>query len=292
MSSKLSGLTATTSVVDADLLYTAKSPFGSSDSKKITLANFKTSIFNSPCFITGDAGTYDKYLFVKTSPAVVNQGGIILSNVDATTAGYNGFKMTSTFNSLTASSVFSMGFVELNATETFTSNSSGFLNFYNNSGSGYMYARVPLFSSSSMSSIYNTISIGSNTTLTSITQALGVAGNLITSPYQNNGYTAGLFFANTDDNATKPKWGIWGRMTGSGTSIFMGTSSDYATGITNSLEINPTGKIIMNASTTAGASLNVPSGTAPSSPVNGDMWFDGTNFKAQVGGATKTFTII
>lgn len=44
--------------------------------------------------------------------------------------------------------------------------------------------------------------------------------------------------------------------------------------------------------TTAKAQINFGStGVAPTSPNNGDFWFDGTNFKARVGGATKTFTI-
>lgn len=32
--------------------------------------------------------------------------------------------------------------------------------------------------------------------------------------------------------------------------------------------------------------------TNPSSPTNGDFWFDGTNFKARIGGVTKTFTLV
>jgi hypothetical protein len=78
-----------------------------------------------------------------------------------------------------------------------------------------------------------------------------------------------------------------------------------ATGITRGLHINPTltaaadwraievasGITILGASTTAKASLRIPSGTAPTSPVNGDIWFDGTNIKMQIGGVTKTFTL-
>ncbi|MDQ5930940.1 MAG: Pectate lyase 3 protein, partial [Patescibacteria group bacterium] len=39
------------------------------------------------------------------------------------------------------------------------------------------------------------------------------------------------------------------------------------------------------------SSLNIPSGTAPSSPVDGDIWFDGTDIKMRIGGTTKTFTL-
>ena len=79
-----------------------------------------------------------------------------------------------------------------------------------------------------------------------------------------------------------------------------------ANGITRGLLINPTltaaadfraievssGITILGASTTAKASLRIPSGTAPTSPVNGDIWFDGTDIKMRIGGVTKTFTLI
>jgi len=78
-----------------------------------------------------------------------------------------------------------------------------------------------------------------------------------------------------------------------------------ATGITRGIYINPTltavadfraievvsGTTVLAPSVTARASLRIPSGTAPTSPVNGDIWFDGTNIKMQIGGVTKTFTL-
>jgi len=99
----------------------------------------------------------------------------------------------------------------------------------------------------------------------------------------------------------------------SGTATFAASSiiptinqTGTATGITRGLHINPTltavadfraievasGITILGAATTAKASLRIPSGTAPTSPVNGDIWFDGTNIKMQIGGVTKTFTLI
>jgi hypothetical protein len=53
-----------------------------------------------------------------------------------------------------------------------------------------------------------------------------------------------------------------------------------------------TGTLGTSASTTSLASLNIPAGTAPTSPNNGDIWFDGTNLKIRIGGVTKTFTIV
>lgn len=50
--------------------------------------------------------------------------------------------------------------------------------------------------------------------------------------------------------------------------------------------------IQLSASTTAKSHLNLVSGVAPTTPNNGDIWFDGTNLKMQIGGTTKTFTIV
>lgn len=65
--------------------------------------------------------------------------------------------------------------------------------------------------------------------------------------------------------------------------------------LTTSLTINVSGitasaKIIGSASTTSRATLNIPSGTAPSSPVDGDVWSDGSDLKVRLGGATYTLT--
>lgn len=51
------------------------------------------------------------------------------------------------------------------------------------------------------------------------------------------------------------------------------------------------GTLFLKASTTASASLNIASGAAPTSPNDGDYWYDGTNVKIRVGATTKTFTI-
>jgi hypothetical protein len=58
------------------------------------------------------------------------------------------------------------------------------------------------------------------------------------------------------------------------------------------LQIESTGKVSYAAATTAKAQINLASGTAPTSPVDGDIWFDGTNLFMRIGGVTKTFTII
>jgi len=79
-----------------------------------------------------------------------------------------------------------------------------------------------------------------------------------------------------------------------------------ANGVTRGLYIAPTltaaadwraievasGITILGAATTAKASLRIPSGTAPTSPVNGDIWFDGTNLNVRIGGVTRTIVVL
>ena len=53
-----------------------------------------------------------------------------------------------------------------------------------------------------------------------------------------------------------------------------------------------TSKLSMGAGTTSAAQINLASSTAPTSPANGDIWFDGTDIKMRIGGVTKTFTLL
>jgi hypothetical protein len=70
------------------------------------------------------------------------------------------------------------------------------------------------------------------------------------------------------------------------------------------LMINPLGNLVglgqavataaldLVASNISRASLRIREGVAPAAPNNGDIWLDGADFKAQVGGVTKTFTLV
>jgi hypothetical protein len=62
--------------------------------------------------------------------------------------------------------------------------------------------------------------------------------------------------------------------------------------IANGTNTSPTCFFDFQASTTSYASLRIRSGTAPTSPNDGDIWYDGTNIKIRVGATTKTFTLI
>lgn len=49
--------------------------------------------------------------------------------------------------------------------------------------------------------------------------------------------------------------------------------------------------LLTAASSTTRTGFNIASGSAPTSPNDGDMWYDGTNVKFRVGATTKTFTL-
>ena len=73
------------------------------------------------------------------------------------------------------------------------------------------------------------------------------------------------------------------------------TDSLFINGDTNNVGIRtnaPTARLDVPASVTTAASLRIRSGTAPTTPNDGDIWFDGTDIKMRIGGVTKTFTLI
>lgn len=63
------------------------------------------------------------------------------------------------------------------------------------------------------------------------------------------------------------------------------TKSDSTIGI--GIDATTTSTLTLRASTTTISSLNIPSGTAPTSPVDGDFWQDGTHLYAYIGGASR-----
>jgi len=87
---------------------------------------------------------------------------------------------------------------------------------------------------------------------------------------------------------------ITGTLTGlTGLTVASGGATITAGGLTvtaGGITING-GKLSTVASSTAAASLLLPSGTAPTAPADGDMWYDGINVHFRVGLTTKTFTL-
>ena len=68
-------------------------------------------------------------------------------------------------------------------------------------------------------------------------------------------------------------------------------SGNYALASESTFESYLSGLLRLAASTTARASLRIPHGTAPTSPVNGDMWTTTSGLLVQINGVTKTVTL-
>lgn len=98
-------------------------------------------------------------------------------------------------------------------------------------------------------------------------------------------------FGSTGANDLLLGAGIVAKLNGSLRFGFTGGTDPTLTASASALTMSQA-KFITQASTTGLAGLNIPAGTAPTSPVNGDIWQDGTDVKIRIGGVTKTFTIV
>ena len=87
-----------------------------------------------------------------------------------------------------------------------------------------------------------------NTTLANIQTVVANNAMAVSSTYgAGTVYWPGFHWYTTDNNATKPKAGIWSYGDGSGSKLFFGTSNSYVTGITNSaMTIDPSGNVGVN----------------------------------------------
>src|SRR3990167_2993641 len=84
----------------------------------------------------------------------------------------------------------------------------------------------------------------SSTTGTDFTQAVDKAGIIITYSRTSGDFTPGIFWNTSNNNATKPKAGIFLQDNSAGSKIIFGTSNTYSTGITNSSNvIDETGRM-------------------------------------------------
>jgi hypothetical protein len=63
-------------------------------------------------------------------------------------------------------------------------------------------------------------------------------------------------------------------------------------GIGAGVPTSPTTYLTVGPSAVGVSSMRISSGVAPTTPVNGDIWYDGTNLKMRVGSTTKTFTLV
>jgi len=74
--------------------------------------------------------------------------------------------------------------------------------------------------------------------------------------------------------------------------LLLGSTTDSGERLQVTGTAKITSKLSMGAGTTSAAQINLASSTAPTSPSNGDIWFDGTDIKMRIGGVTKTFTLL
>lgn len=56
--------------------------------------------------------------------------------------------------------------------------------------------------------------------------------------------------------------------------------------------VSASAQLALAAATTAKASLNIAAGVAPAAPLDGDIWWDGTDVLMRIGGVTKKFTLV
>lgn len=162
------------------------------------------------------------------------------------------------------------------ATESGTVSGSGTQNYvpkWNNAGGDQLgnsqifddgtYVGVGTSAPASMLTVYDP---DESTTITNFTQSVNQAGVLVSSEYFANAYTPGVFWNTSNDNAAKPKAGIFMYQQAAGSKLLLGTSNSYATGLTNTaLTIDKDGKIGIGT-TVPGQSITLE-GTAPISEI-------------------------
>jgi len=115
---------------------------------------------------------------------------------------------------------------------------------WTNSGSNIYFNTGDVSIGTSVANTELNVYNASSATLTDFTQALTKGAINVLTNYTANNYTPGVFWSATDDNATKPKAGIWLKEAAAGATMYLGTSNAYATGITNqALSISPSGAV-------------------------------------------------
>lgn len=102
--------------------------------------------------------------------------------------------------------------------------------------------------------VYNSLD---SPTQAQFTQSLVKAGMLISSDFVNGNYVPGLFWSTSNSSPTKPVMGIYGQLTNAGSKMFIGTSSAFSTGITNTaILIDTTGNVGLGGITSPLATLH------------------------------------
>lgn len=133
---------------------------------------------------------------------------------------------------------------------------------------------------------------------------MGYQGSSVSSAFQNNNLpsTPGAFFTTYEGDLTLSP-AVSGQAARSAymtTPSYNGVTTGkivFATGNSGTVDSGP---IILKTGTaganrgkiTLDAVLNLPVQSTPATPVNGDMWFDGTSLKLRVAGVTRTVMLV
>jgi hypothetical protein len=148
-----------------------------------------------------------------------------------------------------------------------------------------------------------------NSSLTSNTTGINNTGIGVSSLFSNTtgnnntslGFQAGYGAAGVNTNTTGTNnifigYISVGESSTESNRTWIGNTSTASTWLGGNLLVgtrtNGASFINVGAGTTAKSQINLASSTAPTSPVNGDIWFDGTDLKMRIGGVTKTFTLV
>ena len=104
----------------------------------------------------------------------------------------------------------------------------------------------------------------SSSTLTDYTQALtSSAINMVGTYGAGSNYIGGLSWSTSDNNATRPKAGIWASADGSGSSLYFGTSNGYSTGLTSTgMILTRDGYLSLGSGTSASSRLSIITSSA------------------------------
>jgi hypothetical protein len=90
-------------------------------------------------------------------------------------------------------------------------------------------------------------------------------------------------------------YGFWGGIA-SGTNrwnfYMAGTAANYMAGNTGIGTTTTNSFLNIGAGTTAKAQINLATSVAPTTPNDGDIWFDGTAIKVRVAGVTRTIAVV
>jgi hypothetical protein len=154
--------------------------------------------------------------------------------------------------------------------------------------SAYVPIRASIFQSSGGPAV-NTSQVLTNAAEMNNTGFRGASQVLNLLAASGIAWNASTAFTAPDTGLQRIAAGVVGFGVGTAASVagsFQALSAGLGTAILSSATL------AITAGTTAKAQVNFASSTAPTSPNDGDFWYDGTNVKIRVGGTTKTFTLI